>query len=125
MLQSKEYILRTMNYHTKEMVLQKLLASIIGCLGLDSSSSDGLMPFVEQLKCLLVDLSGAGQLRQLTQLVQLVGNLILVDGMLTQDAGDALFKVLLEACYLLQSLPVMDTSAEDRAAALKVRFYAL
>jgi hypothetical protein len=118
MMKSREYILRTMNYHTKEMALQKLLASIIGSLGMDGGDS-GLMSFITQVQALLGDLT-AENLKQLTQLVQLIGNLLLVDDMLSQDVGDALFGMLLNACQLLQDIPEHTSTSSLGTVASKV-----
>lgn len=124
MLQSKDFILRTMNFHPKEMALLKLLAAIVGGLGLDGGSSGGLAAFLDQLQASLDGLCAAN-LQQLTQLLQLLGNLLLVDGMLTQDLGDALFNMLLEACRRLQALSVEPSSAEHRTLALQVSIVAM
>ena len=118
MLQSRDFILRTMNYHTQELNLQRILAQIVGCLGVDGGAT-GLMAFVEQVRGLLNDLSESS-LAQMTRLVQLIGNLMLVDGMLAQDIGESLFRLLLEACQQLRQLVVEKGSASSRDEALKV-----
>ena len=133
MLQSREYILRTMNrpMYRQEMALQKLLARIIGSLGMqetEDGGASGIMAFIVQVTELLSALSpggggggdSAGQLQELTQLVQLMGNLLLVDGMLTQEVGVALFQLLLQACQQLQAWSGEAHCAQHRADALKV-----
>jgi hypothetical protein len=122
-LQSRDFILRTMNYHTKEMALQKLLARIVGSLGVDGGGASGLMSFIDQVRQLVANLS-LEQLPQMTQLVQLVGNLLLVEDMLSQEVGGALFLLLLEACPRVQALAGAGAGArgvELCSEALKVR----
>lgn len=98
-LGTQDYLLRTMNYHPTDMPLQIKLANAIGGLGMDAALS-GLFSFIEQVDALTAEFS-ADIIPQISQYVQLIGNLMLIEGALNSEIADHLFDTLLNACNCL------------------------
>jgi hypothetical protein len=100
-LGSQEYLLRTMNYHPSDMSLQVKLANAIGGLGMDAALS-GLFSFIEQVDSLTVSYS-SDIIPQISQYVQLIGNLMLINGALNPEIAEHLLNTLLTvtSCLLI------------------------
>lgn len=98
-LGTQDYLLRTMNYHPTDMPLQIKLANAIGGLGMDAALS-GLFSFIEQVDTLTASYS-SDIIPQISQYIQLIGNLMLIDGALNSEIADHLFETLLNACNCL------------------------
>jgi hypothetical protein len=110
-LGSQEYLLRTMNYHPADMSLQMKLANAIGGLGMDAALS-GLFSFIEQVDQLTAPTSFSSDIiPQISQYVQLIGNLMLIDGALNPQIATHLFNTLLTACNCL--LPPVDGGVQS------------
>jgi hypothetical protein len=97
-LGSQEYLLRTMNYHPSDMSLQMKLAQAIGGLGMDAALS-GLGSFIEQVDNLTThDTFSSDIIPQISQYVQLIGNLMLIDGAMNAEVSCHLFNTLFNTC---------------------------
>jgi len=108
-LGTQDYLLRTMNYHPTDMPLQKKLASAVGALGMEGALSS-LSSFIEQVVALVAGYS-PDVIPQLSQYVQLIGNLMLFENALTLEVAENLLNTLLSACAALM-LPVEGVQSE-------------